>query len=70
VGWSVIVLWRFDLVAYGVLASECYFDVCVSEQVCVFSYVRGNVGECCPFIVFVHICMGCGVFCLMLYLVS
>ena len=55
VGRSVIVLWRFDLVAYGVPASECYFDVPVSEQVCNFSYVRGNVGECCPSFVFVHV---------------
>jgi hypothetical protein len=24
VGWKVVVLWRFDKVAYGIAASECY----------------------------------------------
>ena len=31
VGWKVVVLWRFDKVAYSIAAPECRLYVCVSE---------------------------------------
>jgi len=70
VGQNVVVLGRFDEVGYGISASECYPNVCVSEYVCDFVYLWGNVSECCASLVFVSACVLCGVFCLMFYLVS
>jgi len=29
-----VVFWRFDQVEYGIVASECYLNICVSEYVC------------------------------------
>ena len=43
----------FRQVGYGVAAFIHYLDVCVSEYVSDLSYLRGNVCECCPFLVFV-----------------
>jgi len=60
----------FDQVGYGISASECYLNVCVSEYVCDLAYLWGNVGECYPSFVFVHVCVWCGVLCFMFYLVS
>jgi hypothetical protein len=60
----------FDQVGYGISASECYLNVCVSEYVCDLAYLWGNVGECYPSFVIVHVCMWCGVLCFMFYLVS
>ena len=70
VGRNVVVFWRFDPLGYGISASECYLNVCVSEYVCDLAYLWGNVGEYYPSFVFVHVCVWCGVLCSMFYLVS
>ena len=67
-GWVVVVSGQFNQVGYGVAAFICYPDVCVSEYVFDLEYLRGNVCECCPFLVFAV--MWCGVFCFMFYLMS
>jgi len=68
VGRGVVVSGRFNQVDYGVAAFICYPHVCVSEYVCNLVYLRGNVRDCCPFLVFAV--MWCGVFCFMFYLMS
>ena len=52
VGQGVVVSGWFNQVDYGFVAFICYSDVCVSEYVSDLAYLRGNVCECCPFLVF------------------
>jgi len=40
-----MVLGRFDKLGYGISASECYPNVCVSEYVCNLAYLWGNVAH-------------------------
>jgi len=68
VGRGVVVSGQFNQVGYGVAAFICYTDVCVSEYVSELAYLRGNVCECCPFLVFAVV--RCGVFCFLFYLMS
>ena len=58
----------FRQVGYGVAAFIRYLDVCVSEYIGDLTYLRGNISECCPFLVFIVV--WCGVFCFVFYLVS
>ena len=55
----------FRQVGYGVAAFIRYLDVCVSEYISDLTYLRGNVCECCPFLVFIVV--WCGVFCFVFY---
>jgi len=57
----------FDQFGYGTSGPECYLAVCVSEYVCRVTYLWGNVGECCPSFVFVHVCV---LWCALLYVLS
>ena len=68
VGRGVVVSGRFKQVCYDVVTFICYPDVCVSEYVCDLVYLRGNVCECCPLLVFAV--MWCGVFCFIFHLIS
>jgi len=52
VGRGVVVSGRFSQVGYGVASFISYSDVCVSEYVSDLAYFRGNVCECCQFLVF------------------
>jgi len=52
-----VVLGRFDEAGCGISASECYPNVCVSEYVCDFAYLWGNIGECWAALVFVSACV-------------
>jgi len=63
VGRGVVVCGQFNQVVCGVAAFICYPDVCVSEYVSDLAYLRGNVCECCPFLVFAVVRFG--VFCFM-----
>ena len=51
------VVLRFGKVGCGVVASECYLTVCVSECVSDLAYLWGNVCECRPSLFFVHACV-------------
>ena len=62
--------WGSDNFSYGVTASEIHPDISVLEYVFDFAYLWGIVCECCASFVFVRVCVYCGAFCLMFYLVS
>jgi len=62
-GRGVVVCGRFNQVGYVVAAFICYPDVCVSEYVSDLAYLRGNVCECCPFLVFAVV--WCVLFCVL-----
>jgi len=68
VGRGVVVSGRFNQVGYGVAAFICYPDACISEHVSDLAYLRGNVCECCPFLVFAVV--RCSVFCFVFYRMS
>jgi len=69
-GGGVVAFQRFDPVGYGVLACECYLDICVSEYVCDLVYLWENIGECYSSPVFVCACVHCGVLSFLFYLLS